>query len=791
MPDDQTIVEGDAGFIGMASRLNPLQLQAGMVQYCENMRLDRGVAQTRKGAKRLGDGISAGTQPLVMPFVLGNDKHIISLARGGVGNLTATATISAHGYFTGDVINIRGASPAQYNGDFFVTVTGPNAFTYTMASDPGTNAVSVGLGVSNLVTFSDLPPGSGFTATYLISAAPSSTTFYISKIDGSGLATNSSWVTPSVTKVNTSTGASYTISALTNGMFTITGNSFVSNKSPIIQTVYDGGILASGVFSSPNYNDENEYIVLCGPTSAFLYRQDEPIEEIFYPSTGTAADEVLAATDTATCIQAFNRFYLLREADPALPGWEWKYTTASGIAVSSTTATVHITAHGLAAGMRVRIEEGNEAAFQGHEFDILSAATNSFTIAVPLGTPSDPSANIATRRVKPPLWWDGSTADFDRATSGVPAEGVTFKTLRSTGWASYIGNRLWIPDGRDRVAISDVLDPDLYDPFFQSFRANQGSNDYLVAIHPWVEGQALVFMRNSIWLANLSDTSNATGDTFTVDSAVSRLTLLTDEIGCVARRSVVTAGQFVFFLSDAGVYRLDTQLDLKLRANTQPLSDPIADQIDEINSDYAHLAVGRWWNNRYYLAVPIGENATANNTLFLWNALNSQWESRDTYAINLDELLVATYSSQRRLFAASRAGTLFLLDELDYGDDVPFSNTQDLSTDIPGYLLTRRYGWGSLNTKRLTRAKASLLLPAEASCELRAITTDYDADFQVATLANTSGEQEDYTLKAPLRTKATGLDLEYQTLTGRPTLRQISAEATRSASDPTETRTTS
>jgi hypothetical protein len=366
---------------------------------------------------------------------------------------------------------------------------------------------------------------------------------------------------------------------------------------------------------------------------------------------------------------------------------------------------------------------------------------------------------------------------------------VTFRTLRSTGWASYIGNRLWIPDGRDTVAISDVLDPDLYDPFFQSFRANQGSNDYLVAIHPWVEGQALVFLRNSIWIANLTDAVNATGDTITVDPAVSKLTLLTDEIGCVARRSIQTAGQFVFFLSDAGVYRLDTQLDLKLRANTQPLSDPIADQLDEINTDYAHLAVGKWWNNRYYLAVPIGENATANNTLFLWNALNSQWESRDTYAINLDELLVAAYSSQRRLFAASRAGTLFLLDELNYGDEVPYANASGLFTPVPSELITRRYGWGSLNTKRLTRAKASVLLPDDSACALDAVTTDYDADFQIASLENTTGDEEDYTLKAPLRCKATGLDLRFRTQSGRPILRQISAEATRSGFDPTETRT--
>lgn len=626
MPDDATITEGDAGFIGMASRLNPLQLQPGMVQRCENMRLDRGVAQTRKGAKRLGDGISAGAQPLTMPFIL--------------------------------------------------------------------------------------------------------------------------------------------------------------NENARVRNSYDGGIFASGVFSSPNYEAAKEYIVLCGPTSAFLWRQGEAIQEISYP-----LNEILEASDASNCVQAFNRFYLLREADPSRLGWGVKLTTASGISVSGATATVNITSHGYAVGQRVRIEEGGSAAFAGHEFDILTATANAFTIQVPAGTAPDLAAGIAIRRVKPPLWWDGTTGMFQIATGGVPDEGASFKKLRSVPWASYIGNRLWIPDGRDTVAISDVLDPDLFDPFFQSFRANQGSNDYLVAIHPWVEGEALIFMRNSIWLANLTDTSNATGTDFTVDSAVSRLTLLTDEIGCVARRSVVTAGQFVFFLSDAGVYRLDTQLDLKLRANTQPLSDGIADQLDEINTDFAFKAVGKWWNNRYYLAVPIGDNAESNNALFIWNALNQSWESRDTYAVSLDELLVASYESQRRLFTAARTGSLFLLDENEYGDDVPFANNEELYTNVQAILETRRFGFGSLNSKRLLRAKASVLLPPDAACAMDAITTDYDNDFEIAALTNTTEEEETYTLKAPLRSKATSLDIRFRTTSGRPSLRTLMLEAARSSMDQTETRT--
>lgn len=623
MPDDQTITEGDAGFLGMASRLNPLQLPPGMVQYVENMRLDRGVAQTRKGALRLGDEIAVGTQPLVLPFVL--------------------------------------------------------------------------------------------------------------------------------------------------------------DANSIIRSNYDGGIFASGVFSSPNFENANEYIILCGPASAFLWRQNEAIQEIFYPS-----DELLEPSDAVSCVQAFNRFYILREDNAVRPGWGVKFTNASGISVSGTTATVNITAHGYSAGQRVRIEYGAVAAFAGHEFDITSVAANSFTIEVPAGTASDLSATIAVRRVKAPLWWDGSLQTFVKAAAGVPTAGASFKAMRSVPFAAYIGNRLWIPDGRDTVAISDVLDPDLYDPFFQTFRANAGSNDYIVGIHPWAEGQALVFMRNSIWLASLKQDFN--GSTWDVDSAVSNLTLLTDEIGCVSRKTIVTAGQYVFFLSDAGVYRLDTQLDLKLRANTQPLSDPIADQLEQVNTLASINAVGRWWNNRYHLAVPLNASS-ANNTLFIYNALNQTWESRDTYSISLEELLTATYDNQRRLFAASRSGTLFLLDEMDRGDDVPYANEADAFVPVKGFLRTRRYAFGSLNAKRLLRTKASTVLPASAACELKAVTTDYDASFNVATLSNTSTAEEDYTLKAPLRCKATYLDLEFTTTAQRPTLRQISAEATRSAFDPSETRT--
>ncbi len=70
--------------------------------------------------------------------IAGSSETISSITYSGT---TATVTTaSAHGYFTGDQVQIAGASPAQYDGVFNVSVLGANTFTYTMASSPGSNA---------------------------------------------------------------------------------------------------------------------------------------------------------------------------------------------------------------------------------------------------------------------------------------------------------------------------------------------------------------------------------------------------------------------------------------------------------------------------------------------------------------------------------------------------------------------------------------------------------------------------------------------------------------------------
>jgi hypothetical protein len=666
MPLESPILrDGDAGFAGYASRINPVALPAGMLQLSENMRLDRGVAVTRKGAKRMADAISVASSPLTVPFVLNpapNAPVVQSTYAGGI--------FAASAY----------RSPDQVQSAEIVVLAGGDR-AYTILLD--------------------------------------------------------------------------------------------DNQS--FAGVWSGGFLVTN--SGEEIVDENgDYIVISVLP-----------QELAYP---TSPDEVIEPTDTISMTQANDRLYLFREADASRPNWVIKNVTTGGITVASTTATVNLTGHGFPAGARVRIEGSTVAAFDGVEYDIQTVAGdgNSFTITVPSGTATDATTSGRTiRRVKAPLYWDGIATAFVRSPAGVAAAGATYKTMRSTPWGTYINNRLILPDGKNNVLISDILDTNTYDPYWQSFRAGAGSNDFVVAVHPWVENSFLVFCRKSVWLAEVNQFASVDGASTAIDTALSKLTLLTDEIGCAARRSIATAGQFVYFLSDSGVYRLDSRLDLKLRGDTKPLSDPIANQLDDLNATMLKNSVGLWYSNRYYLAVPLA-GADSNNGVFLYNALNDQWETRDIYGFGVDDFVVATRANERRLFVSNKAGKLMLLDEIEEGDQSPDVQA-NVTTPVAGRIITRRYGMGSMTSKRFTRALSDVVLPDTGSITVRAILVNPDRTITLLpSQSNDSGVGEDYSLKQPIRQKAHYCELEFQTTAHRPEIRNVSIEAAGPSNPPTETR---
>lgn len=345
-----------------------------------------------------------------------------------------------------------------------------------------------------------------------------------------------------------------------------------------------------------------------------------------------------------------------------------RITGATLTSSDSLSVTVTKTAHGLTNGSSVYVE-CSLAGYSGL-FVISSHTTNDFTYTMPavssygavgstscsysaselITTPEGCDVCNAMDKIfisrgfnKRPLMWDLATTIIALPTSGTGVEFPNCSTLL------YYANRL-IAIGKfhletnplrnyDTVSVSNFLDYNDWD-VADAFTINNGSNDHLVGVAPWTLNEFLVFMRNSIFYVNVGSSRYVTGDALSNDSYVK--TLATD-IGCSARKSVVQAGGGVFFLSDNGVYFLQPQPasaeSMKLLTMADPISAPIDDVIQRINRNYASNAVATYWNNRYYLAVPL-DDSTVNNTVLVYNFILRQWESVDTYPS-----LVATKNS--------------------------------------------------------------------------------------------------------------------------------------------------
>ena len=777
--DASVVLDGDAGWTGFRSRPDPLVLPESVAAYAQNMRMVRGRAEVRKGMKRLAEEISAGDEPLVLPFVLGVDVspdedplYVGSTLPTPVAMSltlsvsTATATVVGHGLTTGRRVCISGATQAEYNGDFTVTRIDNNSFTYEVAGFPATPATAAPVMEAGVVVSDFYPRMTRSSLTVTV------------------VATGHGWVTGRKINVRGADQAEY------NGDFTVTRvdddtltfaivsgapltpatGQVVLNAGPVLRNSYTGGIFAAGVFSSPKSAGTgfgSEYIVLVGADAVYLWRDGETLVTKTLPSGQTVEED-----DEVQVLQAFDRLFILRAK--GLAG-EWVPQSITGITLSATTGTATFAAaHGLTTADRVAIEGANEAGWLG-EFDVAStptATTLTFTVG---NSPATPATGTMTgRKVKAPLVWDGGSGNFAVVAGGSHAAGATYSTMRSSGVACFFNSQVVLAPtpARDTVLVSDVLDYETYDPALKSFRANAGSADRIVALHAFAEGDVFVMMRNSIYRAHLV----IAADGLSIDPAQSFIELLTQEVGCRAKRTVVTAGPFIYFLADQGVYRMDLNYsDYKVRGMQVPLSDFITDILEDVNEATMDRSCAAWFNNRYWLAVPTG-NSDLPNCILVWNALTNEWESKDTYPTGLHHLLVSDYGGARRLFAASRAGTLFLLDELETGDD---DNAGENVLPIEAVLTTRAFWNNDVSQKRYLRAIVSATLQADSQVDLEGIFSEPDQVVALAELANLEDAAEDFSWKLPIRRPGHSMQLRFSnTMAGRWTLRNAGVEVT-------------
>jgi hypothetical protein len=76
--------------------------------------------------------VTASNNAGPMPF-----EEVVTITRSGS---TATVSHTGHGLIDGKQVLIKGANQPEYNGVFTITVTGPNAYTYTVSGTPATPA---------------------------------------------------------------------------------------------------------------------------------------------------------------------------------------------------------------------------------------------------------------------------------------------------------------------------------------------------------------------------------------------------------------------------------------------------------------------------------------------------------------------------------------------------------------------------------------------------------------------------------------------------------------------------
>ncbi len=406
---------------------------------------------------------------------------------------------------------------------------------------------------------------------------------------------------------------------------------------------------------------------------------------------------------------------------------------------------------------------------------------------------------ISRGHAKRPLYWDLNVSVL--AMSPLGGGGAGHKFPNCSGLL-YYANRIiatgadhstTLPSlrSRDTVCVSNFLEWENWD-LADAFTFNNGGNDEVVAVSPWTINEALVLMRNSIYYASFGVDRYVTGDPLSTDSFIK--TLVSD-IGCMAKRSVVQAAGGIIFLSDNGVYYLQpSQVGsndaMRLLTIADPLSAPIDDVIQRINRTYAHRAVATYWNNRYYLAVPL-DGSSVNNAILVYNFILKNWESVDTFPAGFDafDFIIGKKNSQRRMYIIDTQTGLFLSEELDwdeYGTStgtpiLPFYLPATLSpsaftpNQINATLKTRRYTFNTIGDKRFSTAENEMV--CDSGSQIQTIATVFNPD--TVTTIDTYGSEftEDAKRSVPIRKIGTGIELTFNTYNLRPSIRAANVYA--------------
>ena len=826
--DDQILKDGDVGFVGFNDRLSPDRLQPGLLADSQNIRFDRqGQAQVRKGMDLVSNPLSTGASALTLPFTLiGADINAGSFVVGKeytiktVGN-TSFTSVGAASNTVGVVFTATGAGSGTgvaTVAEIVVTatsdsgtldITSSNAFTDFPSS--GTINISDASGINadpngdreftkisaSEIQISDQNYSSGsdssVTLKFGILNDGAVNAIYASCSFSDPNASASQYIifaaNTKAVAVNTATGvtsdigypAAVTVTAAGsmlqafNKVFIFRDGETALENNLKISTISAASISHSAntvtITTSTNHNLVTGDVVTINSLGFDAAHPDPNISGASITRTSdTQFTYALATTDGDETYTVSSSSVVTTDFTKVASGTYTQPTTLapSGFTISNGLATATVS-NTLSVGDVVTITTvGSSTLTKGTEFTVSEASTTEFKFFVNANLAGSVSDTVFTKRV---------------------SVGLGFSHMPAPPYAVYHQRRLVMPfkfsvagtdsfTSRgilDEIIASDILDTDTYDQVFAQYRFNAGEADFNVALHSFSEDNLMVFNRNSIHLVT---------NTTSLQGASTKL--LTNEVGCVARQSIQQVGNQVIFLSDNGVYSTQFFDEYNLRGTETPLSEPINVTIERINKAHQDKSVAVYFDNRYFLAVPL-DSSTKNNAIIIYNFLNKQWESIDQVNnsdFNISNLLVVGEGIERGVYAVNDIGGVQKLNERVDGKDRVITQVggSETNIDVNGSLTTRQYTLQSLDRKTWKNFEMHVESSASASSDLT-LSGETENPDSTLTLGRLSDAKyngsaleaaQDVSIRGRIgNNRGYGIQLTINNTSGRPKIRAI------------------
>lgn len=736
--DDPILSDGDRGFVGMNQRLQRNQLAEGEVWLSKNGRIE-GYWQGRKGIVLRTGALDDGSDPLRVPFFLAGDSSSTPAYTIGIlsafrqTNEVTVTTDGGHGVLPGEYAWIYLGSYSSATDPLTGTNNVPRGFYYAVATTFNRFRFSH-TGVDETLTVSGT---TGFISTPNLDDGASSTILG-SCVYSDPNSTHDEYVILAMERVAKKVRLSdYAITDLdypsnmpTNGldgpvdMIQAFGCVVIfregeqcwtwkPNGVPIISasrstTTVTVKVLNHGFLVGDSVVISNLTYVTTNPNGTYPVATVVDKDTFTYTLPTGTLTETYTVTDYSNAL--CNQFTLGPAGPYTQPQTFTVASNAAGFSVVNGLVTIPVTSNTtIYKGDFVNIYETTIPEFSsivGKQFEVVAASTTQIQFYAPIGNFTAGGSN---------------QIEF----GGNFSIGGGFIHPPGAAWGVYFQRRVWLPywyepNGtfsspqyidrkvRDQIVASDILDPATYDQIASQFRITAGIADYTVAMQPFYDDALIVLNRNSLHL--VAGTQGSLADTVVKE--------LTREVGCLARKSVATQGNAVFFLSDNGVYGVEFIEQYNLRGIQEPLSKPIQPFIDRINESLASNAIGIYFNNRYFLAVPLDSeqgagDAVGNNTVLIFNLLNKAWESIDNYGVgnfNIINFHIGQADERNNLYIVNEFGGLHEVDANETPiDTISTSVVGDSYTSNVDYQLqSRGYDLDTLERKRFTMAQVQV-----------------------------------------------------------------------------------